>query len=169
MATPAYRFTTAFTQTHSIVFLSDSLRNTLREVIRENGISPNKLMQDWGTIERGIRTWLQSGHLLNVVVEFFRPGSSTASARWDFPIGYDGSGVDDDMWLDKNYLRQLINKSKRPTSDCTFRVLLVTRPGEPWVEGFTKSAFLSTGSLAARHAGTVIATGHMTAGVTYWR
>ena len=48
----------AFTQTHSIVFLSDNLRNTLREVIRENGISPDKLMQDWETIERGIQTWL---------------------------------------------------------------------------------------------------------------
>jgi hypothetical protein len=65
-------------------------------------------MQDWDTIERGIRTWLQSGHLMNVVVEFFKPGASTTSARWEFPIGYDGSGVDDDMWLDKNYLRQLI-------------------------------------------------------------
>jgi Bacterial HORMA domain 2 len=73
MATPAYAYTRAFTQTHSIVFLSDNLRNTLREVIRENGISPNKLMQDWGTIERGIRTWLQSGHLMNVVVEFSSP------------------------------------------------------------------------------------------------
>jgi hypothetical protein len=169
MATPAYAFTTAFTQTHSIVFFSDNMRNTLREVIRENGISPNKLMQDWGTIERGIRTWLQSGHLLNVVVEFFTPGASTASARWDFPVGYDGSGVDDDMWLDKNYLRQLIGKSKRPTSDCSYRIVLVTRPGEPWVDGFANCTFLSTGSLAARHAGTVIATGHMTAGVTYWR
>lgn len=169
MVTPAYAHTRAFTQTHTIVFLSDNLRNTLREVIRENGISPNKLMQDWGTIERGIRTWLQSGHLMNVVVEFFRPGASTASARWEFPIGYDGSGVDEDMWLDKNYLRQLIAKSKRPTSDCTYRIVLVTLSGEPWVSGFTNCTFLSTGSLAARHAGTVIATGHMTAGVTYWR
>jgi hypothetical protein len=169
MASPAYAYTRAFTQTHSIVFLSDNLRNTLREVIRENGISPNKLMQDWGTIERGIQTWLQSGHLMNVVVEFFKPGTSTTSARWEFPIGYEGSGADDDMWLDKNYLRQLIAKSKRPTSDCIYRIVLVTLSGEPWVSGFTNCAFLSTGSLAARHAGTVIATGHMTAGVTYWR
>ena len=169
MATPAYAFTREFTQTHSIVFLSDNLRNTLREVIRENGISPHKLMQDWSTIERGIRTWLESGHLMNVVVEFFRPGASTASARWEIPIGYDGSGIDDDMWLDKNYLRQLIAKAKRPTSDCIYRIVLVTHPGEPWVDGFADCTFLSTGSLAARHAGTVIATGHMTAGVTYWR
>jgi len=169
MANPAYAFTREFTRTNSIVFLSDNLRNTLREVIREYGISPNNLVQDWGTIERGIRTWLESGHLLNVVIEFFKPGASTASARWDVPIGYDSSGVVDDMWLDKNYLRQLIAKSKRPTPDCVYRVVLVTRPGKPWVDGFTNCTFLSTGTLAARHAGTVIATGHLTAGVTYWR
>ena len=68
MGAHAYAFDRTFAHTHNIVFLSDNLRNTLREVIRENGISPNKLMQDWETIERGIRTWLQSGHLNNVVV-----------------------------------------------------------------------------------------------------
>ena len=159
----------SYTQTHSILFLSDNMRNTLREVIRENGISPSKLMQDWETIERGIQTWLQSGHLNNIVVEFFKTGASVASARWEFPIGYNGSGVDDDMWLDKAYLRQVIAKSARPTADCTYRILLSTSANRPKVEGFTECAFLSTGRLAARQAGTVIATGHMTAGVTYWR
>ncbi len=158
-----------FTQTHSIVFLSDNLRNTLREVIRENGISPSKLMQDWETIERGIKTWLHSGHLNNIVVEFFRPHLSVASARWEFPLGYVGSGVDDDMWLDKAYLRQLIAKSARPSTDCTYRILLCTDPGAPALSGFTTCTFLSTDGMSARQAGTVIATGHMTAGVTYWR
>jgi Bacterial HORMA domain 2 len=158
-----------FSHAHSIVFLSDNMRNTLREVIRENGISPEKLMQDWDTIERGIQTWLESRHLNNIVVEFFKPGASESSARWEFPISYTGSGVDDDMWLDKNYLRQLIAKSKRPTTDCTYRVLLCTDKGAPTVSGFTSCSFLSTGQMSARQAGTVIATGHMTAGATYWR
>ena len=68
-------------------------------------LSPDKLMQDWVTIERGIKTWLRSGHLKNIIVEFFKPGAAVASARWEFPIGYDGTGVHDDMWLDKSYLR----------------------------------------------------------------
>jgi hypothetical protein len=158
-----------FSQAHSIVFLSDNMRNTLREVIRENGISPEKLMQDWDTIERGIQTWLHSQHLNNIVVEFFKPGASESSARWEFPIGYTGSGVNDDMWLDKNYLRQLIAKSKRPTTDCTYRILLCTNSDAPKVSGFTSCSFLSTGQMSARQAGTVIATGHVTAGATYWR
>jgi hypothetical protein len=165
----AYAQTTTFTQTHSIVFLSDNLRNTLREVIRENGLSPERLMQDWETIEDGIRAWLRSGHLTNVVIEFFKPGAMAVSARWEFPIGYLGSGVDDDMWLDKNYLRQLIAKATRPTSDCRYRIVLSTKPGAPTVDGFSDCTFLSTSHLSARQAGTVIATGHITAGVTYWR
>lgn len=169
MGLPAYAYSHTFLQTHSIVFLSDNLRNTLRDVIRENGLSPNKLIQDWETIERGIRTWLQTGHLNNIVIEFYKPGAWTASARWEFPIGYTGSGVDDDMWMDKAYLRQLIAKSARPTNDCTYRILLCKDPGAPKVAGFTDGIFLSTGQLAARQAGTVIATGHMTAGATYWR
>lgn len=164
-----YAYAQTFTQTHSVVFLSDNLRNTLREVIRESGLSPNKLVQDWTTIERGIHTWLQAGHLNNVIVEFFKPGSTSASARWDFPVSYTGSGVDDDMWLDKNYLRQLIAKAARPTTDCTYRIVLCTDRGAANVPGFSDCTFLSTGLLAARQAGTVIATGHMTAGATYWR
>jgi Bacterial HORMA domain 2 len=169
MGTQTYAYSRAFTQTHSIVFLSDNLRNTLREVIRENGISPQKLMQDWEIIEEGITTWLRSGHLNNIVIEFYKPGATTSSARWEFPIGYAGSGVDDDMWLDKNYLRQLIAKSARPSADCSYRIILCTNPGRPHVDGFVECSFLSTGNLAARQAGTVIATGHMTAAVTYWR
>jgi hypothetical protein len=171
MGAPAYAhvYTHTYSRTHSIVFLSDNLRNALREVIREHGLSPDRLMQDWGTIERGIRTWLQTGHLNKVVVEFYRPGALVALARWDFPIGYSGSGVDDDMWLDKSYLRQLIAKSARPASDCTYRIVLCTDPGAEPVVGFVGCAFFSTGQLGARQAGTVIATGHMTAGATYWR
>ena len=51
-------YTQAYAKTHSIIFLSDSLRNTLREIIRENGLDPALLMQDWAnspelTFERG--------------------------------------------------------------------------------------------------------------------
>ena len=158
-----------YARTHSIVFLSDNLRNSLREIIRENGLDPSRLMQDWEQIQVGVRTWLDSSHLRTVIVEFFRPGSSTASARWEFPVLYTGSGVEDDMWLDKSYLRQLVAKAARPTSDCSYRIVLNVRNGAPSVDGFGTCTLLSTGNLAARQGGTVIATGHMTASVTYWR
>ena len=86
----------------------------------------------------------------SVVVEFYKPGSSVASARWDFPAGYEGSGADDDMWLDKAYLRQLIAKSARPTLDCAYRITLSVKTRAPEVAGFSDTTFLSTGTLAAR-------------------
>ena len=165
----AYAYSTSYARTHSITFLTDHLLNTLREIVRENGLSPERLMQDRETLARGIRTWLHSGHLTNVIVEFFRPGVSLANARWEFPVGYDGSGVGDDMWRDKNYLRQLIAKAKRPSTDSHYRVVLCTSPGAPVVDGFSDCTLLSTGQLSARSAGTVIATVHLTADVTYWK
>jgi hypothetical protein len=169
MATRAQVYVQAFARTHSITFLSDNLRNALRDVIKEYGLDPNNLVQDWRVIERGIKSWLESGHLKSVVVEFYRPGSSSASARWDFPTGYDGSGVDDDMWLDKAYLRQLIAKSARPSIDCVYRITLTVKANAPDVDGFSDTSFLSTGNLTARNAGTVIATRHLTAAAVYWR
>ena len=65
--------TQTYTRIHSIVFLSDNMRNTLREIIRENGLNPNYLMQDWAIIEKGIQTWLSSGHLNTIVIEFYNP------------------------------------------------------------------------------------------------
>ena len=42
----AYAYATTYARTHSVTFLSDNLLNSLREVIRENGLSPEKLTQD---------------------------------------------------------------------------------------------------------------------------
>lgn len=164
-----YVHSTIYAHTQNIIFMSDNLQIALREVIRESGLNPEKLMQDWLTVDRGLRTWLATGDLTKVVVEFFRPGASIASARWEIPISYTGSGVDDDLWLDRAYLRQLIGKFARPSVDCSYRVILCTRPGAPKVDGFCDCTFLSTGPLVARSAGTVIATSTMLAGMTYWR
>jgi hypothetical protein len=143
--------------------------NVLREVIRENGLSPEKLMDDWDTISRGMRVWIQSGHLEKIVIEFFKPGTSEVSARWDFPITYSGSGLDDDMWLDKNYLRQIIAKAARPSVLDSYRVLLITTSGKPAVDGFQTVPLLSTAKLTSYSGGTVVATSHLTSSATYWR
>ena len=162
-------YTQTYTRTHSIVFLTDNLRASLEEIIRENGLDPLRLVQEWSPIQKGIRAWLDSGHLKMVIVEFFRPGASVTAARWEFPVLYTGSGAEDDMWLDRQYLRQLVAKAARPPSNAIYRIVLSVENGAPTVEGLGPLTLLSTGSLSARQAGTVIATGHMTATVTYWR
>jgi hypothetical protein len=163
-------FTYAYSYAYSVTFIADNMRNALRDVIRENGLDPMSLMVQWDQwISRGVRAWLESRHLTTVVIEFYRPGATEIMARWDFPIEYTGSGADDDMWLDKTYLRQLIAKAARPTRDCLYRVVLRVAPGAPSVPGISDTSFLSTGQLSARHAGTIVATGHITASASYWR
>jgi hypothetical protein len=160
-----------YNRTNSVLFLADNMRNALRDVIRETGLSPQFLMDQWDSwVHKAIRTWAESGHLRAIVIEFYKPNATTASARWDFPVGYTGSGLDDDMWLDKAHLRQLIAKAAKPSSDCVYRVLLTHAPNPPAVPGMNLSdiPFLSTGQLSARSAGTLVATPHLTASATYW-
>ena len=136
MALPAYAYTHSFSQAHSITFFSDNLRNTLREVIRENGLNPYKLTQDWETIERGIQTWLRSGDLLRTVVEFYRPGASYLSARWDFPISYAGSGAHDEIGTKSSCFSSIMRKT--PTGRA-----MISQPGKV---GSSIRTMMSSGS-----------------------
>lgn len=162
--------TFVYSRANSEKFVADNIRNALRDIIREHGLDPTPLMGMWTSwIEKGVHTWLNSGHLTAIYIEFYEPGATEIITRWDFPIEYAGSGVEDDMWTDKAYLRQLIAKAPRPTAKCVYRVLLGRAAGFPAVDGIVDVPFLSTGNLAARSAGTVVATGHITASATYWR
>lgn len=161
--------TQVVTRTHSLLFMGESLRGALRDVIRELGLDPTSLVQEWESwIGRGIKIWLESGHLIDVKVEFFKPGGTAIVTRWDFSVEYMSLGSDNDMWIDRAYLRQLIAKCPRPSADCTYRMLLGFKDGAPPVDGITSVALKSTGSLVARPAGTVIATGHVVATAKYW-
>lgn len=163
--------TYTYNSTNSVLFLADNMRNALRDVIRETGLSPQFLMDEWDSwVQKAIKTWAVSGDLRSIVIEFYKPKATAVSARWDFPVEYTGSGIDDDMWLDKAYLRQLIAKAAKPNSDCIYRIVLTHAPNPPAVPGTSLSAvsFLSTGQLSARSAGTLVATPHLTASATYW-
>ena len=89
----AYAYSTAYTRAHNVTFLTDNLLNILREVIRENGLSPDKLAQDRDTLARGMRIWLHSGHLTNVIVEFYRPGTTAAEGD-SMLCGFNAVSVD---------------------------------------------------------------------------
>jgi len=72
---------------------------------------------DW--VDRAARTWLESGHLEKFIIEFYKPGTTVALARWDFPIRYDGNGVDE-MWLDRQFMQQSFAKSAAPPPGCIY-------------------------------------------------
>ncbi len=159
----------AYARTHTVKFVSDKMRNLLKILILYHGLDPTALMDAWtGWIDRAARAWMESGDLTKIVIEFYKPGSSLASARWDFPIRYDGNGVDE-MWVDREFMEGSFAKSTPPPPGCIYRVVLCHLPGAPHVSGTTDTDFLSVNGLVAREAGTVIATPDIMASMTYYK
>lgn len=162
-------FTFTYTRTHTATYVADHMRNVLRDVITFAGLDPLNLLDDWDVVGKGARVWLESGHLYLITLEFFLPGSDEASGRVDFPVHYRGSGVDDDLWVDRTHLRRTLAKAGKVSAACRYRVVLHTRPGRPHVEGFVTTELLSTAGLVRRGAGTIVATPDIVAGLAYWR
>lgn len=161
--------TFTYTRTHTATFVADHIRNQLNRIIQAAGLSPSQLLDDWTVVGPAVRTWLESSHLETVTIEFFKPGSDTLQLRWDFPIAYSGSGVDDDMWVDRDHVQRTIEKVGRPPAGCVYRIILTNRRGRPDVAGMSAATHRSTAGLVSRSTGTAIATHDLTAGLNYWR
>jgi len=159
----------AFSRADAVKFYVDSSLNALILIIREYGLDPSYLADRRAFWTDALTELLENENLTNLVIEFSTPGRSGLSARWDFPARYTGSGVVDDMWRDTDYLRSLINKSAKPKSGDTYRIIASMKPGAPMPAGMVSADFASTAGLTPVNGGTIIATGHMTAGSTYWR
>lgn len=161
--------TFTYTRSHTSAFVADHMRNQLKRIIQAAGLSPEALADDWDVLGAAVRRWLETGDLQQVTLEFFKPGSNALEMRWDFEVTYGGSGVDDDMWVDRDHLQRTISKAGYPPADCRYRVVLTARPGRPEVKGMTTTNFRSTEGFTSRAAGTSIATPDVMAGLSYWR
>ncbi len=160
--------TSAYTRAHTAKFLSDKMRNLLKYLIQHYDLCPVKLVDAWTSwVDRAARSWLETGHLEKFVIEFYVPGAAKASARWDFPIRYDGNGADD-MWVDQDFYIGSFAKSQTPPSNAIYRVLLQPKRGAPDI-GLADAQYLALGGLVAREAGTAIATPDLMASMTYYR
>ena len=161
--------THSYARTNTAIFVSDKLRNLLKLLVRYHGLDPQKLIDAWSEwVDRAARTWLESGHLTTIVIEFYYPGSSSAVARWDFPIRYDGNGADE-MWVDRVFFEGAMTKAKPPPAGCDYRVVLKTLPNEPAVAGVGNTTLRSIDGLIGREIGTVIATPDIMASARYYR
>ena len=158
-----------YTRAHTSVYVSDKLRNLLKVLVRRHGIDPQGVVDTWTAwVDHAARTWLQSGHLRAVIIEFYWPGSRNTLARWDFPIRYDGEDVDE-MWTDRSFFQESAPKAKAPPTGSSYRIVLSYAPGAPHIAGLTKTKFRSVAGLVAREAGTVIATPDIMASARYYR
>ena len=162
--------TRTYTRAVTAVYVADKLRGLIRDVIRRYGLDPQPFVNSWsssGVLARAARKWMVSEHLTAVVIEFYRPGSTVLETFWEFPIEYDGNGVDDDMWNDRAFLEGAIAKSRFPSAGCDYRVILRHAVGAPEVYGMVDTSFMSRSHLVSRQAGTVIATPDLMASAKY--
>ena len=158
--------TSTYTRTHTAAFVSDKLRAILRRLVRDYGLSPEELQKSWNDwVDEAARTWLISGHLDAVIIEFYKPGSGRAEARWDFPIAYDGDPEDQDLWVDYGFFENSISKGKRPPAGCIYKIVLATKSGAPDVPGLGPATMKSITHLTARTQGTVLSTPDIMASV----
>jgi hypothetical protein len=161
--------TLSYSRTNTAIYVSDKMRHMMKTLILQYGLDPTKLADAWtGWVQGAAREWMATGDLTSFVIEFYRPGAANASARWDFPIRYDGSDIDQ-MWIDSDFLKDSIAKAPRPPSDCTYRVLLVHTASARRLPGLSDTSFLGLSGLTAREAGTVIGTPDIMASAKYYR
>lgn len=150
-------------------YVSDKLRNLVTLLVLHYGLDPAKAVDAWSQwVDHAARTWLESGHLREIIVEFYIPSSTVAAARWDFPIHYDGV-AEEDMWVDRKFFENSFAKAKEPPAGCTYRIVLMAAKGRPHVAGLSTATLRSIEGLTAREAGTIVATPDITASAKYYR
>lgn len=162
-------YSTTYSRTQTAIYVSDKMRNFLKLLVNRYGLDPSGVVDAWSEwVDRATRYYLETGALTGIVIEFYKPGSDYASARWDFPIRYDGNGVDE-MWVDRMFFEEALAKATSPPPGCTYRIVLNTKPGTPDIAGVTSATLRSINGLTAREAGTIIATPDLMASARYYR
>ena len=165
-------FVVVNTYTHSVTYVADNMLHSLLQIIRESGLSPEKLVGNWKSLRLAISTWLNSKHLDMVVLEVHDPRYTIPDGlvgRWDFDIYY-GSAGDGGMWVNTDDIKYHIRKAGLWPSQCRYRVVLKTRPNEPYVIGWSDTQLRSTVGFVRQSIGTTIdGNGYISAGSAYWR
>lgn len=158
--------------TYSVTHVASNVLRSLRQIIRESGLSVQRMVDEWDWLERGVSTWLQSGHLRSLILEVYDPSDriDDRRGRFDFTIDYgyysDGDG---ELWLDPDTVRQAIKKNGSYPSSCTYRFVADVADGAPEVSGWVSTTLRSTAGFTRHSVGTAVAGGSLGAGLSYYR
>lgn len=158
----------AYSSAHTVAHVTTSMLNFLKEIIRESGLDPSQLMDDWADLERAIHTWLTSRHLTRVVLEIYDSTTDVlVLPRWDLDVVYQ-DGADGSLWADGDAIRYHISKAGFVPSSCKYRIVLQTRDGRPDVSGFSSTMLRSTEGLQRRSIGATIGGNGIGTTTSYW-
>lgn len=155
--------------THATTYVADNILKSLKNILLFSGLDPAKLADDWEVLYRGIRSWIESGHLQKVVLEVFDPNSDGLVGRWDIHISYEWTGGDGSFWTDTDAIRFAIKKAGVLPSAARYRVVATTASGRPDVAGWSSATLRSTDGMVEQRIGTSIEASGLSGGVSYYR
>jgi len=155
------------TYAYTVTYVTDKLLLSVKEIIRESGLSPAKMSSNWASLERAVSAWISSKHLSRIVLEIFNPVTSSLVCRWDLDVIY-GYGGDGSLWVDTSAIKYHIRKAGLIPSTCEYTLLLQVKPSAPEVDGWGDGNFRSTEGFARYNVGTTIGGSGLAAGVAYW-
>jgi hypothetical protein len=156
------------TYTHAVTHVTDNLLRSIKNIIRLSGLDPSKFVDNWDTMERGIKTWLDTQDLEKVVLEVYEPKSDKLVGRWDFEIAYGFSG-DGSFFVDPEVIEYHIRKQGVLPSTCKYRLVTTSKSKRPDVQGWTTTTFRSTNGLVRQSIGATIDGSGLSTTTSYWR
>jgi len=155
------------TNVHTVTHVTSKMLLTLKEIIREIGLNPDKLADSWASLENATSTWLVSQHLTKVVLEVFNPDNDKLVVRWDLDVvyGYEGDGS---FWADTFAIKYAILKAGQVPSRCRYDFLLGTKLGRPDVVGWGPSSYRATEGFERYGLGATVGAPGIGTNVFYW-
>ena len=156
------------TYTHSVTYLADNILKSFKDIIRECGLDPANFVSNWASNMRAMSTWLESQHLNRVILEIYNPYTDALVTRWDIDISYDwcGDGV---FWTDTEQLKYHLRKAGVVASTARYDLLMSTKPGYPYVLGWSTVTCRSTSGMVRQTLGSTIQHSGLAANAAYWR
>jgi hypothetical protein len=159
--------TTVYTHAHSITYVTDQILNSIKRIIVGLELNPSNFTNDIPVLERGIKKWLETGHLTDAVLEI--KSSAGLVTRCDFTIDYGYSTSDGAMWVDMDAIRFSILKLGVKPNECTYNIKVQLKSGAQEISGWGACEFLSTAGFIKQNLGTTIGTNSIGSQAGYWR
>ena len=158
--------------THASTHVATNMLRSIRQIIRECGLSTTRMTEQWAVLEAGVAAWLESGHLESLILEVYDPSDpgDDRRGRFDFTIEYRYyANGDGELWLDPDTVRRTVIKNGSYPSNCEYRFVASTSAGRPDVVGWSSTTLRSTEGFSRHTVGTAIGGGSLGASLAYYR
>ncbi len=158
-----------YSRTQSVTYVADNILKSLKDIIRLSGMDPTNFANDAQINMRGIKAWLESEDLEQIILDIFDPITNELILRWNIEVSYSWSAGDGNFWTDTDQLRWAIQKAGVAPSTAKYDLLLRTKPGRPNVEGWSPAASRSTQGMLRQSLGSTVEHNGLGASAAYWR